>query len=79
MIVLSRPTITGEMYGLLATLQAGMGSNLTPAASPIAFVPVARAGELSFGRLQKGDPNYDAYRAHIDRITDQGYARFMIG
>src|SRR5207253_2388747 len=40
LITVSRPTITGEMYGILTTLLAGRGSLLTPIAAPIAFVPL---------------------------------------
>ncbi len=36
LITVSRPTITGEMYGILTTLLAGRGSLLTPIAAPIA-------------------------------------------
>ncbi len=41
LITVSRPTITGEMHGILTTLLAGRGSQLTPIAAPIAFVPIA--------------------------------------
>ena len=40
LITVSRPTITGEMYGIITTLLAGRGSLLTPIAAPIAFLPV---------------------------------------
>jgi transcriptional regulator with XRE-family HTH domain len=39
LITVSRPTRLGEMYGIILTLLAGRGSNLTPIASPIALVP----------------------------------------
>jgi transcriptional regulator with XRE-family HTH domain len=37
LITVSRPTILGEMYGILTTLLAGRGSLLTPIAAPIAY------------------------------------------
>ena len=37
LITVSRPMITGEMYGVIATLLAGRGSLLTPIAAPIAL------------------------------------------
>src|SRR5712671_3907979 len=40
LITVSRPTILGEMYGIITTLLAGRGSLLTPIAAPIAFLPV---------------------------------------
>jgi hypothetical protein len=30
LVILGRPAIGGEMYGMLTTLQAGHGSHLTP-------------------------------------------------
>ena len=39
LITVSRPTILGEMYGILTTLLAGRGSLLTPIAAPIAYLP----------------------------------------
>ena len=77
MVVLSRPTIQGDMFGLLSTLKVGMGSNLTPASAPIAFIPFSRAPDPEFGRLEEGREKYAAYRAHIDRIMSQGYAEFV--
>jgi transcriptional regulator with XRE-family HTH domain len=40
LITVSRPMITGEMYGVIATLLAGRGALLTPIAAPIALLPV---------------------------------------
>lgn len=78
LIVLSRPTIAGEMYGLLSTLKVGLGSNLTPASAPIAFIPLSKTPDAVFGRVGPGQPRYAAYRAHIDRILGQAYAQFVV-
>ena len=40
LITVSRPTISGEMYGIITTLLAGRGSLLTPIAAPIAYLPI---------------------------------------
>ena len=37
LIIVSRPTINGEMFGIMTTLRAGRGSQLTPIAAPIAL------------------------------------------
>ena len=37
LITVARPTISGEMYGIITTLLAGRGSLLTPIAAPIAL------------------------------------------
>ena len=45
LITVSRPTISGEMYGILTTLLAGRGSLLTPIAAPIAYLPIKMVGK----------------------------------
>lgn len=79
LIILGRPVIGGEMYGLLTTLQAGHGSHLTPAAAPIAFIPLRRMIDAAFGRVVAGAARYDDYRAALARVTDKGFARFFAG
>jgi transcriptional regulator with XRE-family HTH domain len=79
LIILGRPVIGGEMFGLLTTLQAGHGSHLTPAAAPIAFVPLRRVDDPRFGRVAPGTSHYDLYRAALARVTDKGFARFFAG
>ena len=65
LITVSRPTITGEMYGILTTLLAGRGSQLTPIAAPIAFVPLAgdRRSRRS-AASRRADPNHAIYSKH---------------
>jgi len=79
LIILGRPAIGGEMYGLLTTLQAGQGSHLTPAAAPIAFIPLRRVTDAAFGRIAAGGAHYDGYRATLARVTAKGFARFFPG
>src|SRR5215813_3972881 len=71
LITVSRPTITGEMYGIITTLLAGRGSLLTPIAAPIAFVPLKAVPKPSFGRINAGDPNHALYRKHLKRTLDE--------
>jgi transcriptional regulator with XRE-family HTH domain len=77
LVILGRPAIGGEMYGILTTLQAGQGSHLTPAAAPIAFVPLRRVTDPAFGRIAAGGAHYDDYRATLARVTEKGFARFF--
>ena len=79
LITLSRPTITGEMYGIIATLLAGRGSQLTPIAAPIAFLPIRNVAAASFGRVSPSDANYAAYRKELRRTTDEPFALFVSG
>lgn len=72
--VLCRPTIHGEMFGLLTTLHAGRGTQLTPAAAPLALIPETGAGgDLSYGRVTPGMPAYDGYRRQLGRVVEEGY------
>jgi len=76
--VLCRPNIQGEMYGVLTTLHAGRGTQLTPAASPLALLP-EQAGAHGYGRIGPDEPGYAPYRAYLARVHDDGYATFFTG
>jgi transcriptional regulator with XRE-family HTH domain len=79
LITVSRPTILGEMYGIITTLLAGRGSLLTPIAAPIAFVPIKTIPNPTLGRISAGEPNYAVYREHLRRTTDEPFALFLPG
>jgi transcriptional regulator with XRE-family HTH domain len=79
LITVSRPTILGEMYGIITTLLAGRGSLLTPIAAPIAFVPAKNIPSPTVGRISSADANYAVYRAHLRRTIDEPFAMFMQG
>ncbi|SEM84067.1 hypothetical protein SAMN02799625_00229 [Methylobacterium sp. UNC300MFChir4.1] len=76
--VLCRPNIQGEMYGVLTTLHAGRGTQLTPAAAPLALLP-EQAGAHGYGRIGPEAPGYAPYRAYLARVHDDGYATFFTG
>jgi len=79
LITVSRPTILGEMYGIITTLLAGRGSLLTPIAAPIAFLPIRMISSPTVGRISSGDVNYAIYRAHLRRTIDEPFAMFLSG
>lgn len=79
LITVSRPTISGEMYGIITTLLAGRGSLLTPVAAPIAFLPIKNIPRPAVGRISSGDANYAVYREHLRRTTDEPFALFFQG
>lgn len=74
LIVLSRPTIEGAMYGVLTTLQSGRGSQLIPVAAAIAFVKLKRDEEVLTGRIGRRDDGYEHCRRHLERVKGEGYA-----
>jgi hypothetical protein len=79
LIIVARPAITGEMYGILTTLHVGRGAQLTPVATPIVLVPMTRLPDAQCGRIDPGHPCYDAYRAYLDRAVNEPYALFLTG
>jgi transcriptional regulator with XRE-family HTH domain len=74
--ILGRPTIAGSLYGILVTLLVGHGSQLVPAASPIALVRAERDPEPAFGRIEPGHPAFDRYRAEVAAVPARDFARF---
>ena len=76
--LLNRPAGSGTISGILVTLAAGQGAQLTPAAVPIALVPMADGIEPQLGVVRSGDPAFEEYRACVDRVTEDGFARFPL-
>jgi hypothetical protein len=79
LITVSRPTISGEMYGIITTLLAGRGSVLTPVAAPIALLPARMIPSPTVGRISSADVNYAVYREHLRRTIDEPFAMFLPG
>jgi transcriptional regulator with XRE-family HTH domain len=79
LITVSRPRISGEMYGIITTLLAGRGSLLTPIAAPIALLPVKTIPGPTLGRISLDDANYAVYREHLRRTIDEPFALFLPG
>ncbi|HKU07323.1 MAG TPA: helix-turn-helix transcriptional regulator [Bradyrhizobium sp.] len=79
LITVSRPTILGEMYGIITTLLAGRGSLLTPIAAPIAFLPIKLIAKPTLGRVTKEDANYATYREHLRKTVEEPFALFLRG
>ncbi|WP_216643752.1 hypothetical protein, partial [Vibrio cholerae] len=64
--------------GILTTLHAGRGTQLTPASAPLALLPERHATDLRYGRIAPQEPTYAGYRAHLDRVHAEGYASFFV-
>ena len=77
LITLGRATITGDMYGLLSTLQSGPGGRLTPVAAPIVLSPLRKTPEARFGRIGRADQEYTLYRTRLDRAVDESFVRLI--
>jgi transcriptional regulator with XRE-family HTH domain len=74
--MLGRPTIAGSLYGILATLLVGHGSQLVPAAAPIALVRADKVEAPAFGRIDPDHPAFERYRKEVDMVAARDFARF---
>jgi transcriptional regulator with XRE-family HTH domain len=75
LIILSRPAISGEMFGLLTTLQSGKGAQLMPVSTPLVLAPLSHFGKgFAFGKVLPGNAAYDACRDLMARVTGEPFA-----
>jgi transcriptional regulator with XRE-family HTH domain len=77
LIIVSRPTISGEMYGILTTLQVGRGSQLIPVSAPVVMVPTRAVKDIQFGQILAADRCYALYRQYLKRTVDDQFAVFL--
>jgi transcriptional regulator with XRE-family HTH domain len=77
MIIVSRPTISGEMHGILTTLQVGRGSQLMPVSAPVVMVPIESVKDVQFGQITAKQSCYAAYRSYLKRTVDEQFAAFL--
>lgn len=76
--IVNRPVGTGAISGILLTLAAGEGAQLTPAAVPLVLLSTMNRETSDVGLIRDGDPSYAEYRESVDRVAKRGYARFPI-
>ncbi len=77
LVVASRPTPGGAIYGLITSLVSGKGAHLTPFASPIAYVPARNEASAICGVVSPADPAHQGLRQHIDRVLADGFATML--
>ena len=77
LIVVARPTIGGELFGILTTLQAGRGSHLSPVSMPIMLKLLKPNDRPQFGRITEGAPAYTTYASLLRRAVDDHFAAFL--
>lgn len=76
--ILAREARSGELYGLLLTLQQGRGAQLHPIAMPMVLVPMAGlADKPLLGMTEPQHPNYAGLKARLDRTLGEGFARLL--
>lgn len=79
LVIVSRPTINGEMHGVLTTLLAGRGAQLTPVATPIVLAPLRGIGAAEFGRIDPGHAAFARYKKLLRRTVEEPFAYLLSG
>jgi transcriptional regulator with XRE-family HTH domain len=78
LITLSRQGVTGELYGLLLTLQTDTGARLVPVAMPIVLVPLSQVGmPPRYGTITASDSCHAMFKNFLDRTLEGGFAKMM--
>jgi transcriptional regulator with XRE-family HTH domain len=77
LVLISRPTINGEMFGIMTTLRAGRGAELIPVSAPIVYVPLTGQTNVEFGRISAGHPCHERYRKYLKRTVEEPFALFL--
>jgi transcriptional regulator with XRE-family HTH domain len=77
LILVARPVITGEMHGIITTLQAGRGSHLSPVSMPIVFQPIRDGVPPHFGRIARGHSAYPRYSALLRKTVADDFATLL--
>jgi transcriptional regulator with XRE-family HTH domain len=77
LVIISRPTINREMFGIMTTLRVGRGSELMPVSGPIAFVPLDTLPKAEFGRIPVGHACHPHYRKLLRRTVEEPFALFL--
>ena len=73
-----RPSVGGTMYGILTTLQVGQGSQLVPAACPVALISLDRMPDPVIGSVAPSAAQFAEYSELLANATRQDYARFHL-
>jgi transcriptional regulator with XRE-family HTH domain len=77
LMILSRPTVNGSLYGTLSTLKVGHGSQLVPACCAIALVQHDRLEEPMLGLIPKETKQHREYHDILKAVAEMEYASFF--
>jgi transcriptional regulator with XRE-family HTH domain len=77
LVTLGRPSIAGDMYGLLTTLRSARGGRLTPVATPIALLRQGGDGAAVLGLIEPGEPAFADYRREVDRVCEEEFSALI--
>lgn len=77
LIVVARPVITGEMHGIIATLQAGRGAHLSPVAMPLVMQPLRDGAQGHYGRIARGHGAFQRYSTLLKKTVAEDFATLL--
>jgi transcriptional regulator with XRE-family HTH domain len=78
LVIVSRPTINGDMHGVLTTLQSTKGAQLLPVSMPIMMQPLrSDSPAASYGRITPQHADYDRYRRLLRRSVTDEFVKFI--
>jgi transcriptional regulator with XRE-family HTH domain len=79
LITLRRPSIAGDMYGLLMTLRSARGGRLTPVAAPVALLRQEAGGAepAALGLIEPGHAAFADYRREVDRVCEEEFSTLI--
>jgi transcriptional regulator with XRE-family HTH domain len=78
LMIMQRQTLTGEMFGILLTLQQDKGASLRPVSMPVAMVPIASLKHPPFlGVVGDQHKLYVEYAMALKRVEADGFAQVM--
>jgi transcriptional regulator with XRE-family HTH domain len=76
--ILSRQSITGELYGLLLTLQNEKAAQLVPTAMPMVLVPIGNLPDNPpHGTITAEHPIYAELKERLDKTLRDGFAKML--
>lgn len=76
--ILGRATREGRLFGILTTLQVGVGSQLVPVSCPIALLPIGQHPDAETGTIAAGSSRHAEYHAILKKAVTQDFARFKL-
>jgi transcriptional regulator with XRE-family HTH domain len=77
LMILSRPTVDGSLYGTLSTLKVGHGSQLVPACCAVALLRYDSLVEPVVGLIAKGTQQHIEYELILNALAEMEYASFF--
>ena len=80
LMLLQRQATTGDMHGLLLTLQQEKGARLLPVSMPVALVPIANLKQPpALGAIGQSHKSYVELKAVLNRTIGEGFAGMLTG